>query len=126
LKVVVLGFALYLLMSHDAPGFHPSEVISFNGSSTLGWVGIAGSRYWYLRGTNPVAVLSTAIGAGLYFLLPEAVLRCLVTPILTGLVFVVITRLLVPRFEWARVAAEPISVPARAAAAEEAGAAVRP
>jgi NCS1 nucleoside transporter family len=301
LKVVVLGFALYLLMSHDAPGFHPSEVISFNGSSTLGWVGIAvwansvaaawltmvtdaadfcrysrtradmwigtmaaailgallsavlgaygaaatlgtvsnpfdvisgittsgvvfvallivvvldnwtinvlnlytgglaivnmiprlgrfwstlvasaigiaisafpaiidgfntisgvaigclfapiagvlvadyvvvkrwridvpqlfahGGRYWYLRGTNPVAVLSTAIGAGLYFLLPEAVLRCLVTPILTGLVFVVITRLLVPRFEWARVAAEPISVPARAAAAEEAGAAVRP
>ena len=50
----------------------------------------------------------------------------LVTPILTGLVFVVITRLLVTRFEWARVAAEPISVPARATIAEEAGAAVRP
>lgn len=73
---------------------------------------VRGGRYWYLRGTNPVAIVATAIGAGLYFLVPEAALRCLVTPILTGLVFVGLTRLLVPHAEWARVAAEPVSVQA--------------
>lgn len=41
-------------------------------------------------------------------------------------VFVAITRLLVPRVEWARVAAERISVPAQGSPAETTRAALQP
>lgn len=35
LKVVILGYICYLLMTHDAPGFAPGEVFSYGG--TVGW-----------------------------------------------------------------------------------------
>lgn len=41
LKVVVLGYALYLLMTHDAPNFSPGEVFSYSGSIGFAWAGIA-------------------------------------------------------------------------------------
>lgn len=68
-------------------------------------------RYWYLGGTNPIAVAVSLVGAGLYFLFPEVTLRSLVTPIATGLLYVLVVRLLVARLPWLRHGTEAVSVP---------------
>ena len=63
--------------------------------------------YWYVRGFNPVAVLWTALGLGIYWLLPQASIQTVGAGLITGVGYYVTLRAAASRYPAVEAAAKP-------------------